>query len=61
MPYDTMPAQYHWQKLMEMAPPLEPHYPEPDEVMSIIYTSGSTGKPKGAVLTYSLNKRFSFL
>ena len=53
MPYDTMPAQYHWQKLMEMAPPLEPHYPEPDEVMSIIYTSGSTGKPKGAVLTYS--------
>ncbi|OQX40505.1 MAG: hypothetical protein B0D91_00010 [Oceanospirillales bacterium LUC14_002_19_P2] len=53
MPYDTMPAQYHWQQLMEMAPPLEPSYPEPDDVMSIIYTSGSTGNPKGAVLTYS--------
>jgi len=52
MPYDTMPAQYHWQQLMEMAPPLEPSYPEPDDVMSIIYTSGSTGNPKGAVLTY---------
>lgn len=53
MPYDTMPAQYHWQQLMEMAPPLKPHQPEADEAMSIIYTSGSTGHPKGAVVTYS--------
>lgn len=53
MPYDTMPAQHHWQQLMEIAPPLKPHQPKPDEVMSIIYTSGSTGHPKGAVVTYS--------
>ncbi|MCL1039871.1 AMP-binding protein [Shewanella submarina] len=54
MPYDTMPAQYSWERLLGLGTPLtEVPLPTPEQVMTIIYTSGSTGKPKGAVQTFS--------
>jgi long-chain acyl-CoA synthetase len=54
MPYDTMPAQYHWQQLLSLGQPLldEPMQP-PENIMTLIYTSGSTGKPKGAIQTFA--------
>ena len=53
MPYDTMPAQYHWQQLLNLGTPLvDAPYPEAEQVMTLIYTSGSTGKPKGAIQTF---------
>lgn len=46
MPYDTMPAQYQWEQLLNMGNPLiEAPLPEPDQIMTLIYTSGSTGQP----------------
>ena len=54
MPYDTMPAQYSWERLLGLGTPLtEAPLPTPEQVMTIIYTSGSTGKPKGAVQTFN--------
>ncbi|WP_412513740.1 AMP-binding protein [Shewanella indica] len=53
MPYDTMPAQYQWQQLLNLGTPLvDAPYPEAEQVMTLIYTSGSTGKPKGAIQTF---------
>jgi long-subunit acyl-CoA synthetase (AMP-forming) len=54
MPYETMPAQYHWEQLLTLGQPLidEP-LPTTDQVMTLIYTSGSTGKPKGAIQTFA--------
>ncbi|RQM71165.1 AMP-dependent synthetase [Aeromonas jandaei] len=51
-PYDTMPASYQWDDLLEQHEPI-PDSPvqEPDSLLSLVYTSGSTGKPKGAMLT----------
>lgn len=51
-PYDTMPASYQWDDLLEIHEPI-PDSPvqEPDSLLSLVYTSGSTGKPKGAMLT----------
>ncbi|MBL0612568.1 AMP-binding protein [Aeromonas jandaei] len=51
-PYDTMPASYQWDGLLETHEPI-PDSPvqEPDSLLSLVYTSGSTGKPKGAMLT----------
>ncbi|MGY3862707.1 AMP-binding protein [Aeromonas lacus] len=51
-PYDTMPASYQWDDLLEAHEPI-PDSPvqEPDSLLSLVYTSGSTGKPKGAMLT----------
>ncbi|MVG14595.1 AMP-binding protein [Aeromonas jandaei] len=51
-PYDTMPASYQWDDLLETHEPI-PDSPvqEPDSLLSLVYTSGSTGKPKGAMLT----------
>ncbi|MGL6335797.1 AMP-binding protein [Aeromonas jandaei] len=51
-PYDTMPASYQWDELLETHEPI-PDSPvqEPDSLLSLVYTSGSTGKPKGAMLT----------
>ncbi|MFQ2193536.1 AMP-binding protein [Aeromonas jandaei] len=51
-PYDTMPASYQWDDLLETHDPI-PDSPvqEPDSLLSLVYTSGSTGKPKGAMLT----------
>ncbi|MBL0627998.1 AMP-binding protein [Aeromonas jandaei] len=51
-PYDTMPASYQWDDLLETHEPI-PDSPvqEPDTLLSLVYTSGSTGKPKGAMLT----------
>lgn len=52
-PYDTMPAQYCWQKLLTMGQPLlNSPLPQPDDIMTLIYTSGSTGHPKGAIQTF---------
>ncbi|MGX9463207.1 AMP-binding protein [Shewanella sp. A14] len=54
MPYDTMPAQYHWQQLLSMGKPLvDQQLPTTDQIMTLIYTSGSTGKPKGAIQTFT--------
>ena len=54
MPYDTMPAQYHWEQLLKLGQPLvDEQLPTADQVMTIIYTSGSTGKPKGAIQTFT--------
>ncbi|MDO6640303.1 AMP-binding protein [Shewanella sp. 5_MG-2023] len=53
LPYDTMPAQYHWEKLLELGQPLvDAPTPSRDQMMTLIYTSGSTGKPKGAMQTF---------
>ncbi|MDO6618486.1 MULTISPECIES: AMP-binding protein [unclassified Shewanella] len=53
LPYDTMPAQYHWEKLLELGQPLvDAPTPSSDQMMTLIYTSGSTGKPKGAMQTF---------
>lgn len=51
-PYDTMPASYQWDDLLETHEPI-PDSPvqEPDSLLSLVYTSGSTGKPKGAMLS----------
>ncbi|MFQ2149102.1 AMP-binding protein [Aeromonas jandaei] len=51
-PYDTMPASYQWDDLLETHEPI-PDSPvqAPDSLLSLVYTSGSTGKPKGAMLT----------
>jgi long-subunit acyl-CoA synthetase (AMP-forming) len=54
MPYDTMPAQYHWEQLLKLGQPLvDEQLPTADQVMTLIYTSGSTGKPKGAIQTFT--------
>lgn len=54
MPYDTMPAQYHWDKLLTLGQPLiDTPLPALDQIMSLVYTSGSTGKPKGAIQTFA--------
>ncbi|MBR9728108.1 AMP-binding protein [Shewanella intestini] len=54
MPYDTMPSQYSWEQLLNLAPPLvDSPTPSPEQVMTLIYTSGSTGKPKGAIQTFA--------
>ena len=54
MPYDTMPAQYQWEQLLNLGYPLvDAPLPTPDEVMTLIYTSGSTGQPKGAIQTFA--------
>ncbi|SHI21202.1 AMP-binding protein [Ferrimonas marina] len=52
MSYPSLPTQYAWHQLLEMAPPLDDERAGIDEVMTIIYTSGSTGNPKGAIETY---------
>ena len=53
MPYDTMPAQYQWDTLLNLGQPLiDAPAPTSDQIMTIIYTSGSTGKPKGAMQTF---------
>ncbi|MEZ9233932.1 AMP-binding protein [Shewanella sp. 10N.286.52.A9] len=53
MPYDTMPSQYHWDKILELGTPLvDAPTPTAEQVMTLIYTSGSTGKPKGAIQTF---------
>ncbi|QYJ85876.1 AMP-binding protein [Shewanella mesophila] len=53
MPYDTMPAQYQWDTLLNLGQPLvDTPAPTSDQIMTIIYTSGSTGKPKGAMQTF---------
>ncbi|PMG28873.1 AMP-dependent synthetase [Shewanella sp. 10N.286.52.C2] len=53
LPYETMPAQYHWEKLLELGQPLvDAPTPSSDQMMTLIYTSGSTGKPKGAMQTF---------
>lgn len=51
-PYDTMPASYQWDDLLEAHEPI-PDSPvqAPDSLLSLVYTSGSTGKPKGAMLS----------
>lgn len=54
MPYDTMPAQYRWNSLLELGQPLvDAPFATPDQTMTLIYTSGSTGKPKGAILNFA--------
>ena len=54
MPYDTMPAQYAWDTLLDLGAPLtDVPYPQPEDIMTLIYTSGSTGKPKGAIQTFA--------
>ncbi|MGP1833058.1 AMP-binding protein [Shewanella frigidimarina] len=54
MPYETMPAQYHWEQLLKLGQPLvDEQFPTADQVMTLIYTSGSTGKPKGAIQTFT--------
>ncbi len=54
MPYDTMPAQYQWQQLLQLGSPLiDAPLPELDQTMTLIYTSGSTGMPKGAIQTFA--------
>lgn len=54
MPYDTMPAQYHWEQLLKLGQPLvDEQLPTAEQVMTLIYTSGSTGKPKGAIQTFT--------
>lgn len=54
MPYDTMPAQYQWDQLLNLGQPLvDAPLPTLDQVMTLIYTSGSTGKPKGAIQTFA--------
>ena len=54
MPYETMPAQYQWEQLLNMGNPLvEAPLPTPDQVMTLIYTSGSTGQPKGVIQTFA--------
>ncbi|PJG60205.1 AMP-binding protein [Aeromonas cavernicola] len=52
LPYDTMPASYQWDDLLEQHDPI-PDSPlqAPDALLSLVYTSGSTGKPKGAMLS----------
>ncbi|MCL1098438.1 AMP-binding protein [Shewanella gelidii] len=53
LPYETMPAQYHWEQLLELGEPLvEAPLPTAEQIMTLIYTSGSTGKPKGAIQTF---------
>ncbi|MCE9687929.1 AMP-binding protein [Shewanella sp. AS16] len=53
LPYDTMPAQYQWQQLLNLGEPLiEAPLPTAEQTMTLIYTSGSTGKPKGAIQTF---------
>ncbi|EGM68424.1 AMP-binding protein [Shewanella sp. HN-41] len=54
MPYETMPAQYQWEQLLNMGNPLvEAPLPTPYQVMTLIYTSGSTGQPKGVIQTFA--------
>ncbi|WOT04928.1 AMP-binding protein [Shewanella youngdeokensis] len=54
MPYDTMPAQYHWDKLLTLGQPLiDAPLPTLEQIMTLVYTSGSTGKPKGAIHTFA--------
>ncbi|QYK01718.1 AMP-binding protein [Shewanella psychrotolerans] len=54
MPYDTMPAQYQWDTLLNLGQPLvDAPAPTSEQIMTIIYTSGSTGKPKGAMQTFN--------
>ncbi|NMH66318.1 AMP-binding protein [Shewanella salipaludis] len=53
LPYDTMPAQYQWQQLLNLGEPLiDAPLPTAEQTMTLIYTSGSTGKPKGAIQTF---------
>lgn len=53
MPYETMPAQYHWEKFVQLGTPLvDAPTPSAEDMMTLIYTSGSTGKPKGAMQTF---------
>lgn len=54
MPYDTMPAQYKWEGLLQLGEPLlDAPFATPEQIMTLIYTSGSTGKPKGAIQTFA--------
>ncbi|MGL4475346.1 MAG: AMP-binding protein [Shewanella sp.] len=54
MPYDTMPAQYHWQQLLDLGQSLsDAPMPDASQIMTLIYTSGSTGNPKGAIQTFA--------
>ncbi|GIU20099.1 AMP-dependent synthetase [Shewanella colwelliana] len=54
MPYDTMPAQYQWETLLNLGQPLiDTAAPTAEQTMTLIYTSGSTGKPKGAIQTFA--------
>jgi long-subunit acyl-CoA synthetase (AMP-forming) len=54
LPYDTMPAQYDWQQLLQLGQPVTDYdYPDPGRIMTLIYTSGSTGLPKGVVQTFA--------
>ncbi len=54
MPYDTMPAQYQWQTLLNMGQPLvDTAAITPEQNMTLIYTSGSTGHPKGVLHTFA--------
>ncbi|HHQ4736517.1 AMP-binding protein [Aeromonas veronii] len=51
-PYDTMPASYQWDDLLEAHEPIsDSPVQAPDSLLSLVYTSGSTGKPKGAMLS----------
>lgn len=54
MPYDSMPAQYQWETLLNLGQPLiDTPAPTAEQTMTLIYTSGSTGKPKGAIQTFA--------
>lgn len=53
LPYETMPAQYTWSQLLNLAEPLvNPPLPQLNDIMTIIYTSGSTGRAKGVIQTF---------
>jgi long-chain acyl-CoA synthetase len=52
--YADSSKDYSYERHLEHgeANPVDPYYPESDEVAGLIYTSGTTGNPKGVVLSH---------